>query len=87
MHTHSMRLTSSPSISISGPVTRIRRRGRALLLRCVRFLHYCADQYAAAAQFDELSKLSDVGLERCGIAPGDLHRHLADSLSDCRNSR
>lgn len=86
MHTHSVRLTSSPTISISWPTLRLRRRVRQLLLRCVRFIRYCDDHYAAAAQYDQLSKLSDAALERRGIACGDLHRHVADSLSDRRHN-
>lgn len=87
MQTHSVGLTSSPPISIVWPGLRLRGRVRQFLLRCVRFAHYCDDHFAAASQYDELSKSSDAALERRGIARGDLHRHLADSLADLRSSR
>jgi hypothetical protein len=38
------------------------------------------DEQIAAAAYRELSKLSDVELERRGIARGDLHRHVRGSL-------
>jgi hypothetical protein len=80
MQTHSVRLTSSPVISIVWPGLRLLRRVRQFLFRCVRFARYCDNHFAATSQHDELSKLSDAALERRGIARGDLHRHLADSL-------
>ena len=87
MHTHSMQLTSSPSISIKWSAIRTLRRMRALLLRCLRFLQDCADHFAAATEFDSLSRLPDAALERRGIARGDLHRHVAEAYLARRNSR
>jgi hypothetical protein len=37
------------------------------------------NEWIAAALYQELSKLSDVELERRGIARGDLHRHLSEN--------
>ena len=87
MYTHSVRLTSSSATSIVWPGLRLRRRVRQFLLRCLRFVRYCDNHFAAASQHNELSKLSDAALERRGIGRGDLHRHLAVSLSARRNSR
>jgi hypothetical protein len=41
----------------------------------------CADAYAAAARYEELSILSKQELERRGIRRGDLPRHILDILS------
>ena len=86
MHTHSTPLTSTPSIAFTWPTTlRVRRRARQFFLRLVRFVVRCADTYSATVQYDALSRLSDVELERRGFARGDVHRHVASTLTNRRN--
>lgn len=45
-----------------------------------------ADAYAAAALYEQLSRLSDAELERRGIPRGDLHRRAFETLTRPANS-
>jgi hypothetical protein len=80
MQAHSIRANSSLPISLAWPVDRLQRKAHRLAVRLVGFLNFCADAYSAHVQYEELSKLSDVALERRGFARGDLHRHAADAF-------
>jgi hypothetical protein len=55
-------------------------RGRRLAVRIAQYVRFYADCYSAAVQYEDLANLSAAELERRGIAPGDLHRHVADAL-------
>ena len=55
-------------------------RGRRLAVRLAQYVRFYADCYSAAVQYEDLANLSAAELERRGIAPGDLHRHVADAL-------
>jgi hypothetical protein len=57
-----------------------RRKARGLAARLTQYVRFCADCYSAAVQYEDLVNLSAAELERRGIAPGDLHRHVADAL-------
>jgi hypothetical protein len=57
-----------------------REKARRLAVRVAQYVRFYADCYSAAAQYDDLASLSAAELERRGIAPGDLHRHVADAL-------
>jgi hypothetical protein len=54
---------------------------RRLGARILAFLTTCADSYAAATLYQELSRLSDTELERRGMPRGDLHRHIFQALT------
>ena len=41
-----------------------------------------ADTYSATVQYEALSRFSDVELERRGFAGGDVHRHVAEALTN-----
>lgn len=62
------------------PIEAFRRRARRLAVRFAQYVRFCADRYSAAVQYEDLANLSATQLERRGIAPGDLHRHLVDAL-------
>lgn len=80
MYTQSLSFLSTPSVSITWPVDRLRRKARRFAIRLAKFVVFCANSYSATVQYEVLSKLSHVELERRGIARGDLHRHVADTL-------
>jgi hypothetical protein len=54
---------------------------RRLGARVIEVLRACADGYAAAAEYEELSKLSKQELERRGIPRGDLPQHIFEALT------
>jgi hypothetical protein len=62
------------------PIEAFRRKARRLAVRLAQYVRFYADCYSAAVQYEDLANLSARELERRGIAPGDLHRHLADAL-------
>jgi hypothetical protein len=80
MHTQSIPFPSTPSVSITWPIDRLRRKARRFAVRLAKFVVFCADYYSATVQYEELAKLSHVELERRGIARGDLHRHVGEAL-------
>jgi hypothetical protein len=47
----------------------------------VEVLAICANAWAAANMYEELSRLSDAELARRGISRGDLHRHTHRALT------
>jgi hypothetical protein len=49
--------------------------------RVIEVLRACADGYAVAAEYEELSKLSKEELERRGIPHGDLPQHIFEALT------
>jgi hypothetical protein len=57
-----------------------RRKAHRLAVRLAQYVRFYADCYSAAVQYEDLANLSAAELERRGIAPGDLHRQVADSL-------
>lgn len=57
-----------------------RRKARRVAVRLAQYARFYADWHSAAAQYEDLANLSPAELERRGIAPGDLHRHVADAL-------
>lgn len=62
------------------PVEALRRMARKLAVRLAHSVRFYADRYSAAVQYEDLVNLSAAALERRGIAPGDLHRQVADAL-------
>jgi len=62
------------------PIEAFRRKVRRLTVRLAQYVRFYADCYSAAVQYEDLANLSAAELERRGIAPGDLHRHVADAL-------
>lgn len=69
------------------PIEALRRRGRRFAIRFTQYVRYYAECYSAAVQYEDLAKLSRADLERRGIAPGDLHRHIADGLAKRPSAR
>jgi hypothetical protein len=49
--------------------------------RILEVLRACADGYAAAAEYEELSKLSKAELERRGIPSRELPQHIFETLT------
>jgi hypothetical protein len=62
------------------PLEALRRMARRLAVRLAHCVRFYADRYSAAVQYEDLVNLSAAALERRGIAPGDLHRQVADAL-------
>jgi hypothetical protein len=54
---------------------------RRLGTRILDVLRACGAGYAAAAEYEELSKLSKAELERRGIPGGDLPQHIFRALA------
>jgi hypothetical protein len=80
---HKMRtitLTQVAIHSIRLPIETFRRNARRLAVRLVHYVRFYAERYSAAVQYEDLANLSAAELERLGIAPGDLHRQVADAL-------
>ena len=80
MRTYTIPSIVTPSLSLTWPVDRLRRKVHRLAVRLAAFVAYCADSYSARVQYEDLAKLSVAELERYGIARGDLHRHAADAF-------
>ena len=54
------------------------RRGCRLTAWVARWLRGAAEGYAAAAMYEELSRLSDAELHRRGLTRDDLSRHISE---------
>ena len=59
----------------------VRDQTTRLGARIIEFIDARADAYAATALYAELSRLSDAELGRRGIARGDLHRCVFETLT------
>lgn len=70
-HEASLQVGEAP---IGWAIAQVRDRVKSLRERIVAAFERHADAWAAAALYHELSKLSDVELERRGIPRGELHR-------------
>jgi hypothetical protein len=80
---HKMRTITLTQVAIHPkklPIEAFRRKARRLAVRLAQYVRFYADCYSAAVQYEDLANLSAAELERRGIAPGDLHRHVADAL-------
>jgi hypothetical protein len=78
-----MRTITLPQVAIRPTKLHIdsfRRNARRLAVRLAQYVRFYADRYSAAVQYEDLANLSAAALERRGIAPGDLHRQVADAL-------
>ena len=73
-------ITVAPVHPTRLPIEAFRRKARRLAVRLAQYVRFYADCYSAAVQYEDLANLSATELERRGIAPGDLHRHIADAL-------
>jgi hypothetical protein len=60
--------------ALSWPVGEARAKAKRLGGRIAEVLAICADAWAAANTYEQLSRLSDAELERRGIPRGELHR-------------
>jgi hypothetical protein len=79
MQTHANSRVVGASIGwAAGPA---RDQVKRLATRIVELIDACADAYAAAALYGELSKLSNAELDRRGISRGDLHRCVFETLT------
>jgi hypothetical protein len=75
-----MALTQIAFQPTRSPIELMRRKGRRFAVRLLRYVRFYADCYSAAVQYEDLARFSAPELERRGIGPGDLHRHVADAL-------
>jgi hypothetical protein len=66
--------------SIVWSIQPVVRSGRTLWARILQWLAGCQERWAAEVLCAELSKLSDAELERRGIARGDLHRQVFETV-------
>lgn len=82
-----MTLTQIAFQPTRSPIEIMRRKGRRFALRLRQYVRFYADCYSAAVQYEDLTRLSAAELERRGIAPGDLHRHVADALAKWPSTR
>ena len=79
MQTHASSQVAETSIAWS--FGQAREKAKRFGARIVEFIEARADAYAAAALYDELSKLSNAELERRGIPRGDLHGCIFETLT------
>jgi hypothetical protein len=56
----------------------VRRFGAGVGALIVELLAICADAWARANAYEELSRLSNAELERRGMPRGELHRYIFD---------
>jgi hypothetical protein len=82
-----MTLTQVAIQPTRSPIEVMRRKGRRFAVRLTQYVRFYADCYSAAMQYEDLAKLSAAELERRGIAPGDLHRHVADAVPKWPSAR
>jgi hypothetical protein len=73
--------SQAAATSIGWTHARARDQIRRLGTRIVELIDAHADAYAAAALYEELSKLSNAELERRGIPRGELHRCIFEALT------
>jgi hypothetical protein len=85
--TRAMTLTQIAFQPTRSPIEIMRRRGRRFAVRLLQCVRFYADCYSAAVQYEDLTRLSAPELERLGIAPGDLYRHVADALPKWPSAR
>jgi len=78
-HQVNLPVAESPT---AGAIERVRDKARDLGARIVEVLDTCANAWAAAGLYEELSRLSDPELERRGIRRADLQRHVFDGLAN-----
>ena len=64
------------TIVTSGPSAPTRPLSRGLLQRIAAWVKSCADHYAAATAYEELSRLSDAELKRRGLSRDILVRDV-----------
>jgi hypothetical protein len=60
--------------------TRFRKRAKAILTHLAEWVETCGRYYGAAANYEELSRLSDAELARRGLSRDGLHRALREDL-------
>src|SRR5262245_60650954 len=68
-------------MSIRWTLGQTRDQVRRLCACIVQVIDARADAYAAAALYEELSKLSNAELERRGLPRGELHRCVFETLT------
>ena len=74
MHTRDM---TAPAVEMMMPATKAGAPAWAVwCARLVNWLTKCADQWAAQAAYEELSRLSDARLEQQGLSRDTLVRDL-----------
>jgi hypothetical protein len=66
---------------VSSAVDEARAKAKRLGRGIVEALANCANAWAAANMYEELSRLSDAELARRGVSRGDLHRHTHRALT------
>ena len=66
---------------IDWPIEQGRDKAKTQGARIVEAIAACADAWAAAALYEELSRLSDAELERRGILRGELPRCVFQTLT------
>jgi hypothetical protein len=69
---------SRPQVSIEGFI-------KPMLEHALAWMHTCADYWAAAATYEQLSRLSDAGLNRRGLSRMNLARDICTSFETARN--
>ena len=79
MQTHAN--SQAAATPIGRAVDQVHDQARRFGARILAVLTICADAYAAAAQYEELSGLSKAELERRGIPRGDLPQHIFEALT------
>jgi hypothetical protein len=67
--------------SIGWTFGQARDQAKRFSARIVELVEARADAYAAAALYEQLSRLSNAELERRGIPRRELHRHVFETLT------
>jgi hypothetical protein len=77
MNTH-VQSFDSDALAASEPTAPLSNRIRSISLRLMVWVDTCADYYAAAAMYEQLSALSDSELARRGLSRATLARAACD---------
>jgi len=78
--THQANLLSAGA-PVSRLIAQVHCSAKDIGRRVADFITLCADSWAAAHLYQELSRLSDAELERRGIPRGEVHRCVFEALT------
>jgi hypothetical protein len=70
-----------PEVLVSWTIDEARAKAKRLGGGIMEVLAICANAWAVANTYEQLSRLSDAELGRRGISRGDLHRHMLRALT------
>ena len=72
---------SPAAATVPRVIAQVHDGAKDIARRVADFITVCADSWAAADLYQDLSRLSDAELERRGIPRGELHRYVFEALT------